>query len=132
MAECRPACFLHAVERTGLTPVFVSLQEFRDKGTAVWKISKVQFVYDTSEKSHFINANNGESPAEPVYSNSYSYSAHFQPASHSCHILHSAGITGLIHVCLDWIYDVWKELLLTLLQITGGLYLNIIITVITM
>lgn len=33
-------------------------KEFRDKGTEVWKISKVQFVYDTSETSHFINAYN--------------------------------------------------------------------------
>uniref|UniRef100_A0A3P9JGU1 Lysosome-associated membrane glycoprotein 5 n=1 Tax=Oryzias latipes TaxID=8090 RepID=A0A3P9JGU1_ORYLA len=33
-------------------------RNFRDKGTEVWKISKVQFVYDTSETSHFINAYN--------------------------------------------------------------------------
>ncbi|KAM7368137.1 hypothetical protein PAMP_014384 [Pampus punctatissimus] len=33
-------------------------KEFRDKGTEVWKINKVQFVYDTSETSHFINAYN--------------------------------------------------------------------------
>ncbi|XP_039981833.1 lysosome-associated membrane glycoprotein 5 [Xiphias gladius] len=33
-------------------------KEFRDKGIEVWKISKVQFVYDTSETSHFINAYN--------------------------------------------------------------------------
>uniref|UniRef100_A0A1A8G4F1 Lysosome-associated membrane glycoprotein 5 n=1 Tax=Nothobranchius korthausae TaxID=1143690 RepID=A0A1A8G4F1_9TELE len=33
-------------------------KEFREKGTEVWKISKVQFVYDTSETSHFINAYN--------------------------------------------------------------------------
>lgn len=39
------------------------LQEFREKDTEVWKISKVQFVYDTSETSHFINAYNRESPA---------------------------------------------------------------------
>uniref|UniRef100_A0A8C6T1W6 Lysosome-associated membrane glycoprotein 5 n=1 Tax=Neogobius melanostomus TaxID=47308 RepID=A0A8C6T1W6_9GOBI len=32
--------------------------EFRDKSVEVWKISKVQFVYDTSETSHFINAYN--------------------------------------------------------------------------
>uniref|UniRef100_A0A3Q3WAG6 Lysosome-associated membrane glycoprotein 5 n=1 Tax=Mola mola TaxID=94237 RepID=A0A3Q3WAG6_MOLML len=29
-----------------------------DKGSEVWKLSKVQFVYDTSETSHFINAYN--------------------------------------------------------------------------
>ncbi|XP_054604408.1 lysosome-associated membrane glycoprotein 5 isoform X1 [Nothobranchius furzeri] len=33
-------------------------KEFREKGIEVWKISKVQFVYDTSETSHFINAYN--------------------------------------------------------------------------
>ncbi|XP_037541694.1 lysosome-associated membrane glycoprotein 5 [Nematolebias whitei] len=33
-------------------------KEFRDKGAEVWKISRVQFVYDTSETSHFINAYN--------------------------------------------------------------------------
>ncbi|XP_061602624.1 lysosome-associated membrane glycoprotein 5 [Cololabis saira] len=33
-------------------------KEVRDKGIEVWKISKVQFVYDTSETSHFINAYN--------------------------------------------------------------------------
>ncbi|KAG8011175.1 Lysosome-associated membrane glycoprotein 5 [Nibea albiflora] len=37
---------------------FYFSKEFRDKGSAVWKISKVQFVYDTSETSHFINAYN--------------------------------------------------------------------------
>ncbi|XP_053699529.1 lysosome-associated membrane glycoprotein 5 [Synchiropus splendidus] len=33
-------------------------KEFREKGVEVWKISKVQFVYDTSETTHFINAYN--------------------------------------------------------------------------
>ncbi|XP_056284254.1 lysosome-associated membrane glycoprotein 5 [Pseudoliparis swirei] len=33
-------------------------KEFRDKGIEVWKISKIQFLYDTSETSHFINAYN--------------------------------------------------------------------------
>ncbi|XP_028295538.1 lysosome-associated membrane glycoprotein 5 [Gouania willdenowi] len=33
-------------------------RETRSKGVEVWKISKVQFVYDTSETSHFINAYN--------------------------------------------------------------------------
>uniref|UniRef100_A0A3B4AM17 Lysosome-associated membrane glycoprotein 5 n=1 Tax=Periophthalmus magnuspinnatus TaxID=409849 RepID=A0A3B4AM17_9GOBI len=33
-------------------------KEFRDKGLEVWKINKVQFVYDTSETAHFINAYN--------------------------------------------------------------------------
>ncbi|XP_077407966.1 lysosome-associated membrane glycoprotein 5 [Vanacampus margaritifer] len=33
-------------------------KELRAKGAEVWKISKVQFVYDTSESSHFINAYN--------------------------------------------------------------------------
>ncbi|XP_032398889.1 lysosome-associated membrane glycoprotein 5 isoform X2 [Etheostoma spectabile] len=32
--------------------------EFRDKGIEVWKISRIQFVYDTSETSHFTNAYN--------------------------------------------------------------------------
>lgn len=55
--------------RVPVTPLYGSvLQEFRDKGTEVWKISKVQFIYDTSETSHFINAYNRECPAEPVYS----------------------------------------------------------------
>lgn len=52
-----------------LTPVCVCLQEFREKGIEVWKISRVQFVYDTSETSQFINAYNRECPAvQPVYS----------------------------------------------------------------
>lgn len=42
------------------------LQEFRDKGIEVWKISKVQFVYDTSETSHFINAYNRESQTQHI------------------------------------------------------------------
>ncbi|KAM9840503.1 lysosome-associated membrane glycoprotein 5 [Aulostomus maculatus] len=33
-------------------------KELHKKGIEVWKISRVQFVYDTSETSHFINANN--------------------------------------------------------------------------
>ncbi|KAM3861337.1 lysosome-associated membrane glycoprotein 5 [Diretmus argenteus] len=33
-------------------------KELREKGVEVWKVSKVQFVYDTSETSHFINAYN--------------------------------------------------------------------------
>ncbi|XP_054617435.1 lysosome-associated membrane glycoprotein 5 [Dunckerocampus dactyliophorus] len=33
-------------------------KDVRDKGVDVWKISKVQFVYDTSESTHFINAYN--------------------------------------------------------------------------
>lgn len=76
------------------------LQEFRDKGIEVWKISKVQFVYDTSETSHFMNAYNRESPAETEYS---SYSAHFHPACFErdlpLFISHqpSAGIRGVIH-----------------------------------
>lgn len=31
------------------------------KETEVWKINKVQLVYDTSETTHFINAYNRES-----------------------------------------------------------------------
>nr|XP_023990435.1 lysosome-associated membrane glycoprotein 5 [Salvelinus alpinus] len=34
------------------------VKETRDKGDEVWKISKLQFVYDTSEKTHFINPYN--------------------------------------------------------------------------
>ena len=65
------------------------LQEFRDKEAEVWKVSKVQFVYDTSETSHFINAYNRESPAE--YS---SNSAHFRPACfHRNHSSHSPHIS---------------------------------------
>lgn len=75
-SQRRPGCALHAVGKPSVTPVCV-LQEFRDKGTEVWKISKVQFVYDTSETSHFINAYNRESPAEPAYSD---HSAHSHPA----------------------------------------------------
>nr|XP_043904920.1 lysosome-associated membrane glycoprotein 5-like [Solea senegalensis] len=41
-------------------------KEFRDKGIEVWKITRVQFIYDTAETSHFINAYNRESPAEPM------------------------------------------------------------------
>ncbi|PWA27497.1 hypothetical protein CCH79_00000166 [Gambusia affinis] len=37
-------------------------KEFREKGIEVWKINKIQFVYDTSETSHFINAYNRECP----------------------------------------------------------------------
>ncbi|KAK5606498.1 Lysosome-associated membrane glycoprotein 5 [Crenichthys baileyi] len=33
-------------------------KEIREKGIEVWKINKIQFVYDTSETSHFINAYN--------------------------------------------------------------------------
>nr|XP_057913110.1 lysosome-associated membrane glycoprotein 5 [Doryrhamphus excisus] len=33
-------------------------KDMRGKGVDVWKISKVQFVYDTSESTHFINAYN--------------------------------------------------------------------------
>ncbi|CAL9691981.1 unnamed protein product [Knipowitschia caucasica] len=33
-------------------------KELRDKDQEIWKVSKVQFVYDTSETSHFINAYN--------------------------------------------------------------------------
>ncbi|KAM4530000.1 lysosome-associated membrane glycoprotein 5 [Fundulus diaphanus] len=33
-------------------------KEFREKSIEVWKINKIQFVYDTSETSHFINAYN--------------------------------------------------------------------------
>ncbi|XP_076016211.1 lysosome-associated membrane glycoprotein 5 [Genypterus blacodes] len=33
-------------------------KETRNKGVEVWKISKVQFIYDTAEPSHFINAYN--------------------------------------------------------------------------
>ncbi|KAK5903810.1 hypothetical protein CgunFtcFv8_007558 [Champsocephalus gunnari] len=33
-------------------------KELREKDIEVWKISKVQFVYDSSETSHFINAYN--------------------------------------------------------------------------
>ena len=36
----------------------MELQEFRDKGVEVWKVSKVQFFYDTAETTHFINAYN--------------------------------------------------------------------------
>uniref|UniRef100_A0A672GQJ0 Lysosome-associated membrane glycoprotein 5 n=1 Tax=Salarias fasciatus TaxID=181472 RepID=A0A672GQJ0_SALFA len=36
----------------------VGESEVRAKGAEVWKISRVQFVYDTSETSHFINAYN--------------------------------------------------------------------------
>ncbi|XP_067338695.1 lysosome-associated membrane glycoprotein 5 isoform X1 [Channa argus] len=38
--------------------IYFSKQEVRDKGIEVWKISKVQFVYDTSDTSHFINSYN--------------------------------------------------------------------------
>ncbi|MEQ2170689.1 hypothetical protein GOODEAATRI_002854 [Goodea atripinnis] len=37
------------------------IDEIREKGIEVWKINKIQFVYDTSEASHFINAYNRES-----------------------------------------------------------------------
>ncbi|XP_077597280.1 lysosome-associated membrane glycoprotein 5 [Stigmatopora nigra] len=37
---------------------FYFSKELRAKGAEVWKISKVQLVYDTSETSHFINAYN--------------------------------------------------------------------------
>lgn len=47
------------------------LQEFRDKGIEVWKISKVQFVYDTSETSHFINAYNRESQTQQFPSRNF-------------------------------------------------------------
>ncbi|XP_061785035.1 lysosome-associated membrane glycoprotein 5 [Nerophis lumbriciformis] len=33
-------------------------KDIRDRGVEVWKINKVQFVYDTSETTHFINAYN--------------------------------------------------------------------------
>lgn len=48
------------------------LQEFREKGIEVWKISKVQFVYDTSETSYFINAYNRECPLCPAGKSAYS------------------------------------------------------------
>ncbi|KAG7240187.1 hypothetical protein INR49_027232 [Caranx melampygus] len=54
-------------------------KEFRDKGTEVWKISKVQFVYDTSETSHFINAYN---PGKHTAS-THRLSALVTPAGHS-------------------------------------------------
>lgn len=41
-------------------------QELRAKGAEVWKISKVQFVYNTSESTHFINAYNRESDYSSV------------------------------------------------------------------
>ncbi|XP_018599014.2 lysosome-associated membrane glycoprotein 5 isoform X1 [Scleropages formosus] len=42
------------------------LKEVHDsKGNEVWKISKMQFVYDTSETTHFINAYNREWDASP-------------------------------------------------------------------
>lgn len=57
------------------------LQEFREKDTEVWKISKVQFVYDTSETSHFINAYNRESPAgRACVCVQWLHSAHFHPS----------------------------------------------------
>ncbi|XP_059897416.1 LOW QUALITY PROTEIN: lysosome-associated membrane glycoprotein 5 [Gadus macrocephalus] len=37
---------------------FYFSKEFRDKGVEVWKVSKVQFFYDTAETTHFINAYN--------------------------------------------------------------------------
>ncbi|XP_013764136.1 lysosome-associated membrane glycoprotein 5 [Pundamilia nyererei] len=46
-------------------------KEFRDKGIEVWKISKVQFVYDTSETSHFINAYNRESQTQQFPSRNF-------------------------------------------------------------
>ncbi|TWW69083.1 Lysosome-associated membrane glycoprotein 5 [Takifugu flavidus] len=63
-------------------------KEFPDKGTEVWKISKVQFIYDTSETSHFINAYNRECPAEPVYTGKHTATTHrlsalVTPAGHS-------------------------------------------------
>lgn len=54
-------------------------KEFRDKGIEVWKISKVQFVYDTSETSHFINAYN---PGKHTAS-THRLSALVTPAGHS-------------------------------------------------
>lgn len=63
-----------------------ALQESRDKGTEVWKISKVQFVYDTSETSHFINAYNREFPAS---NSSYSARLPHRTAPHRFRNLHS-------------------------------------------
>ncbi|XP_016889057.1 lysosome-associated membrane glycoprotein 5 isoform X2 [Cynoglossus semilaevis] len=54
-------------------------KEFRDKGTEVWKISRVQFVYDTSETSHFINAYN---PGKHT-ANTHRLSALVTPAGHA-------------------------------------------------
>ncbi|XP_053193191.1 lysosome-associated membrane glycoprotein 5 [Scomber japonicus] len=55
------------------------IKEFHDKGTEVWKINKVQFVYDTSETSHFINANN----AKKNTASTHLLSALVTPAGHS-------------------------------------------------
>lgn len=100
-----------SIQRKARFDVFLCvLQELRDKGTEVWKISKVQFVYDTSETSHFINAYNRESPAKPLYS---SYSAHFHPANLLSFISHlySAGIRRLIHAGISYfrprIWNIW-------------------------
>uniref|UniRef100_A0A674NFN2 Lysosome-associated membrane glycoprotein 5 n=1 Tax=Takifugu rubripes TaxID=31033 RepID=A0A674NFN2_TAKRU len=54
-------------------------KEFPDKGTEVWKISKVQFIYDTSETSHFINAYN---PGKHT-ATTHRLSALVTPAGHS-------------------------------------------------
>ncbi|KAM6954147.1 lysosome-associated membrane glycoprotein 5 [Aplochiton taeniatus] len=54
-------------------------KEFRDKENEVWKISKVQFIYDTSETSHFINAYN---PGKHT-ANSHRLSALVTPAGRS-------------------------------------------------
>ncbi|KAG7258234.1 hypothetical protein CRUP_014301, partial [Coryphaenoides rupestris] len=54
-------------------------KEFRNKGTEVWKISRVQFVYETSETTHFINAYN---PGKHTAS-THHLSALVTPAGHS-------------------------------------------------
>ncbi|XP_051909504.1 lysosome-associated membrane glycoprotein 5 [Hippocampus zosterae] len=54
-------------------------KELRAKGAEVWKISKVQFVYDTSESTHFINAYN---PGKRTAS-THRLSALVTPAGHS-------------------------------------------------
>ncbi|XP_062323695.1 lysosome-associated membrane glycoprotein 5 isoform X2 [Osmerus eperlanus] len=54
-------------------------KEFRDQENEVWKFSKVQFVYDTSETSNFINAYN---PGKHT-ANSHHLSALVTPAGRS-------------------------------------------------
>ncbi|XP_049913736.1 lysosome-associated membrane glycoprotein 5 isoform X1 [Epinephelus moara] len=54
-------------------------KELREKGIEVWKISKVQFVYDTSETSQFISAYN---PGKHTAS-THRLSALVTPAGHS-------------------------------------------------
>ncbi|KAL0967713.1 hypothetical protein UPYG_G00255920 [Umbra pygmaea] len=55
------------------------VKETGEKGERVWKINKVQFVYDTSEKTHFLNSYN---PGKHTAS-SHALSALVTPAGRS-------------------------------------------------